>query len=311
MNTKTHYIRTASIIGLAGNFILAVLKIIAGVLSNSLALIADGIDSSTDVLISVMTLFVVKIIAKPADKSHPWGHGRAETVATAMLAFALFFTGAQLIINSASGFLSDDHGAAPTLIAGVVTLISIGGKILLALSQYVLGKRADSTMIIANAKNMTSDVFISLSVLIGLIISYFTGTSHADQIIAMLIGAWIIKTSVGIFKETNLELMDGMDDIEPYRVIAEAVGKVRGAYNPHRARVRKVAGLWDIDFDIDVDPDTSVIKAHAISSRVEREIKRRLENVYDIMIHVEPLGGFDSSEESFGLSEEEMLGEIE
>ena len=303
---KTKYIRIAAITAIAGNAVLAILKIIAGVLSNSGALIGDGIDSSTDVLISIITLVVVRIISKPADIEHPWGHGRAETVSTVLLSFIIFFAGMQLIISSVSTLISGERYFEPSVMAIIVTLLSIAGKIILAWSQYILGKRASSAMIKANAKNMASDVLISVGVLVGLMISTFTGSAYADTIITILIGAWIIKTAVGIFLEANLELMDGNNDMEPYRVIACAVNTVRGANNPHRARIRHVAGLWDIDFDIDVDPKCTVLEAHGIASQVEDEIKRNLENVYDIMIHIEPRG--DNFDEAFGLSESEMLG---
>ena len=303
---KTKYIRTAAVVALTGNAVLASLKIAAGLISGSGALVGDGIDSSADVLISIITLIIVKVVSKPADTQHPWGHGRAETVATAFISFLLFFAGAQLIINSISTVISGARDAAPSFIAIVVTFISIAGKILLAFNQYILGKRADSAMLMANAKNMAGDVMVSLGVLIGLFISNITGSAYADTIIAILIGVWIIKTAVGIFLEANLELMDGNVSTEPYRVIVDAVQRVKGASNPHRARMRKVAGYWDIDFDISVDPKCTVSEAHRIASQVEEEIKRSLENIYDIMIHIEPLG--DAADETFGLSESEMNG---
>ena len=303
-NDKIRTISIAAITALSGNFILALLKIITGVYSGSSALLADGIDSSADVLISVIALVIVGIITKPADKQHPWGHGRAETVATALLSFTLFFTGAQLIINSVSGFAFDRQSTVPSSIAIIVTIVSIAGKIILAWSQYIFGKRADSSMIKANAKNMAGDVFISLGVLAGLAISNFMGSALADTIIAMLIGVWIIKTSIGIFLETNLELMDGNSGLEPYRVIIDAVNSVDGASNPHRARMRSIAGFWDIDLDIDVDPKCTVMEAHRIASQVEKEIKLRLENVFDIMIHIEPCGNDEI--ETYGLSEDDM-----
>jgi cation diffusion facilitator family transporter len=305
-DNKSKYIYIAAAIALAGNAVLAALKITAGIFLRSGALVGDGIDSSTDVLISMITLAVVKILSKPADAEHPWGHQRAETIATAFLSFVIFFAGAQLIINSVSNLIAGVHSAAPSAIAISVTLISIAGKILLAYSQYILGKRADSAMIMANAKNMASDVLISLGVLIGFVISLLTGSPHADTIVAMLIGAWIIKTAAGIFLDANLELMDGNSDMESYRVIIDAVNSVEGASNPHRARMRRIAGFWDIDFDIDVDPKCTVIKAHRIATHVENEIKKRLENVFDIMIHIEPHG--DDTAEAFGLSEDDMNG---
>ncbi|MDR1703779.1 MAG: cation diffusion facilitator family transporter [Clostridiales bacterium] len=304
MTKKQRDIRTAAIIALAGNAALALIKILVGVFSKSGALLSDGIDSSADTLISAVALVVVRIMSKPADAEHPWGHGRAETVTTAFLSFLLFFTGGQLIINAVSGLISEDQSAVPSVIAMWVTAVSIIGKIFLAWCQYMLGKRANSSMIKANAKNMASDVLVSVGVLIGLIISALTGRAYADTIIAALIGCWIIKTAVGIFLEANLELMDGNSNTEPYHVIIESVNLVDGAGNPHRARMRRIAGFWDIDLDIDVAPECTISEAHDIASQVENEIKKRLENVYDIMIHVEPKG--DAKAENFGLSEDMM-----
>ena len=306
-NEKIKSVRNAALIAIAGNAILAILKIAVGAASNSSALIGDGIDSATDVIIGIITLVVVQVISKPADAEHPWGHGRAESIATIILSFIIFFAGSQLIISSISSLFSAKPHPSPSAIAIIVTFISIGGKMLLAWSQYTLGKRANSAMIMANGKNMASDVMISLGVLVGLVISVMTGSAFADTIIAILIGLWIIKTAIGIFSEANLELMDGNKDMEPYRIIVDAVKSVEGASNPHRARIRRIAGFWDIDFDIDVDPQSTVLVAHDIASKVEDEIKKNLENVYDIMIHIEPRG--DNTAEAFGLSESEILGE--
>jgi cation diffusion facilitator family transporter len=302
---KMKYIRTAAVVALAGNSALAALKICVGVFSGSGALVADGIDSSADVLISLITLFVVRIISKPADMEHPWGHGRAETVATALLSFVLFFAGAQLIFNSAARMFSGAPQTVPSAEALGAAIVSIAGKVLLAYSQYVFGRRADSAIIKANAKNMALDALISLGVLAGLAISSATGSGAADTVIASLIGVCVVKTAINVFKEANLELMDGSAGTEQYRLVFDAVKSVEGAGNPHRARMRRIAGFWDIDIDIEVNPNITVESAHAIACRVEREIKARLENVYDIVVHIEPSG--DSVEgESFGLSENVM-----
>ena len=299
---KVKYIRLAAVIAIAGNAILATLKIIAGTVSGSGALIGAGIDSSTDILISIITLVIVKIMSKPADAQHPWGHGRAETISTAVLSFIIFFAGAQLIFSSVANF-SEPYFVYSTF-AIIVSVISIFGKIALALCQHFLGKRADSAMVKANAKNMASDVLISIGVLAGLVISSVTGFAQADSIIAIVIGLWIIKTAIGIFLEANLELMDGSDSLEKYRFVVDAVNAVEGASKPHRLRMRRIAGFWDIDLDIEVNPDLTVAEAHGIALQVEREIKLRLENVFDIVIHIEPSG--DSTDEAYGLSEDEL-----
>jgi cation diffusion facilitator family transporter len=298
---KSRLIRAASITALVGNAVLAGLKIGVGAVSGSLAVVGDGIDSSVDVLISIMTLIVARVISRPADESHPWGHGRAETVATAILACLLFFAGAQLILNSVMNLSSGAGLHVPTLPALIVTVVSIGGKILLAWSQYIFGKKAGSPMLRANGKNMAGDVVLSGGVLIGVGLSIILKLDFLDSVMAILVGFWVIKSAIGIFTEANLELMDGAGDRESYQIVFNAVRSVPEAGNPHRTRMRRIAGLWDIDIDIEVAPNITVLEAHWIAHNVETAIKERLDGVYDIMIHVEPAGNLEA--EGFGLRE--------
>ncbi|MDR1390595.1 MAG: cation diffusion facilitator family transporter [Treponema sp.] len=294
-------IRLASITALGGNLVLSLLKIFSGIAAESLAVVGDGIDSMLDVLISVVTLVVAVVISRPADKGHPWGHGRAETVATAMLSLILFFAGAQLILNSVKGLVSGPVKEVPGMLALMATGVSIGGKILLSWTQYLFGKKAHSEMLKANAKNMAADVITSAGVLAGLFCAVFFKIGAIDLITAMLVGIWVIKNAAGIFFGANAELMDGSARDESYRALFDAVRSVPEAGHPHRTRMRRIAGFWDIDMDIEVDPDLTIREAHEIACKVEDAVKNRIEGVFDIMVHVEPRGNTQS--ESYGLSE--------
>ncbi|MDR3276763.1 MAG: cation diffusion facilitator family transporter [Treponema sp.] len=305
LSRKVQLIKTASVIALGGNFVLAALKIGVGISANSLAVVGDGIDSSVDVLLALMSLVVARIIARPADSGHPWGHGRAETVATVLLALTLFLAGAQLILNSAENLILGAGNEIPSGAALVVTVVSILGKLILAWSQSYIGKKANSAMLLANAKNMASDVIISLAVLAGLILSISLGIGLIDHVAAIIVGIWVIKSAVGIFIEVNAELMDSGASAASYQAVFDAVRSIEGAGNPHRVRMRRIAGLWDVDLDIEVDPALTVRKAHWIAAQVERAIKDRIERVYDIMVHVEPSGGSEE-DEGFGLREEAL-----
>ncbi|AEF81347.1 cation diffusion facilitator family transporter [Leadbettera azotonutricia] len=301
INRKARIIQAASITALVGNAFLAAVKIFLGFKSGSFAVVGDGIDSSVDVLIAIMTLVVARVISRPADEDHPWGHGRAETLATAVLGGLLFFAGAQLVLNSAMNLFQGTELKVPSALALIATLISIAGKTLLAWSQHLFGKRADSPMLKANAKNMASDVILSGGVLVGLGLSLLLNLESADSIMAILVGLWVIKSAVGIFMEVNVELMDGATGTGSYQAVFDAVRSVEGAGNPHRARMRRIAGLWDIDLDIEVKPNMTVLEAHWIAHRVEEAIKERVEGVYDIMVHIEPAGNLE--DEGYGLTE--------
>jgi cation diffusion facilitator family transporter len=304
---RAKLIRAASLIALGGNLVLGTFKIGSGILAGSLAVLGDGIDSLVDILIAIMALVVSRVVSRPADLEHPWGHGRAETIATALLAFLLFFAGAQLILNSINQLVFERSRELPGRLALAATLVSIVGKTLLALVQSFFGKKADSAMLRANAKNMTGDVILSLGVLAGLGISLGTGIAVLDSITAILVGLWVIRSAVGIFIEANLELMDGSAETDAYKSVFDAVHSVPGAGNPHRTRMRRIAGLWDIDIDIEVDPNLTVYAAHRIATQVELAIKNRLEGIFDIMVHVEPSGDHHRGDtEGYGLSEEEI-----
>lgn len=301
MDNKASLIKKASITTLLGNIILAAAKIVTGIYAGSMAVVGDGIDSSVDVVIDIMNIVVAGIISRPADEDHPWGHGRAETVATSLLACILFFAGAQLILNSGKDIIMGVSKEVPSLPAIIVTLVSIIGKILLAWWLYIFGKKANSPMLRAHAKNMKADVMLSAGVLVGLGLSTLFNIGVIDSWAALLVGIWIIKTSLGIFTEANTELMDGGTNKIYYQHIIEAVNSVKEAGKPHRLRMRRIAGLWDVDIDIEVPPQKTVIEAHWIAFMVEKAIKDRIENIYDIMVHVEPAGNVEA--EGFGLTE--------
>jgi cation diffusion facilitator family transporter len=301
---KASVIKVASLTALVGNFILAVLKILTGIFAHSMAVLGDGIDTSMDILIAVMTLIVSLVIVRPADKNHPWGHGRAETVATALLSMILFFAGGQLILSASLRLIQGSIPGIPGRAALVVTVLSIVGKIFLSWSQYIFGKRAGSAMLTANAKNMLGDVITSAGVLVGLECSMVFNIGAIDLITAILVGIWVIKNAIGIFLEANTELMDGATDDKAYRELFEAVRLVPEAGHPHRTRMRRIAGYWDIDVDIEVDPSLTVAEAHSIASRVEDAVKERIENIFDIMVHVEPVG--NKQAEGYGLTEEHV-----
>ncbi len=298
---RTKLVRQAAVIALFGNLFLALAKITVGLVSGSLAVLGDGIDSSTDVAIAVMTLAVGFIINQPSDKEHPWGHSRAETVATIILAFVIVFAGIQLFHSSFEQLRDGTPRPLPSALALSVTVVSIAGKLGLAASQRSLGKRAGSAMVLANARNMANDVLISAAVLFGLGASRIFALPFLDSLTALAVSLWVMKSGLGIFLELNSELMDGNADDELYRALFEAVKSVPGAGNPHRARIRKMASLWDIDLDIEVDAARTVREGHRIAEAVAQAVRGAIPDVYDIMVHVEPAGAGEHDEQ-FGLN---------
>ncbi|MBR0125802.1 MAG: cation transporter [Treponema sp.] len=304
---KTHYIRVAGTIALIGNAALAFIKILLAYFSKSLAVMGDGIDSSTDVLIAIVTLVISAIISRPSDKEHPWGHGRAETTTTLVLSFIIFFAGAQLAIQSVTRLMNPQDAQTIGRGAVIAAIISIAGKTVLALLQFHYGKIADSEMVKANALNMKNDIIMSLGILVGLFLSEQFKLPILDPIIALLVGLWVIKNAAKLFLQVNFELMDGNADNSLYQKLFSAVSSVQGVHNPHKARIRKMASLFDIDLDIEVDPAMTVYDAHEKAEQVEEAIREVIPEAYDILIHIEPLGSDSHQrEEKYGLKPEDM-----
>ncbi len=302
---KSKYIKLAGFIALFGNLILAATKISLGFFASSMAVIGDGIDSSTDVLIALITIFISKIISKPSDKTHPWGHERAETVATMILSFIIFTAGLELCISSSKKIFTQSFNQELSLLALSAAIISIVGKILLYISQILVAKKSKSQIIKANAQNMKNDIIMSCGILAGLSFSLIFKLPILDPIIAFLVGLWVIKNAIKIFIEQNTELMDGNKDFELYNKLFKAVKTVPKVSNPHGARIRKIASHFDIDLDIEVDPFITIFEAHELSEQVEEAIRKEIPESLTVMIHIEPKNSaFHQRTEEFGIKPE-------
>jgi cation diffusion facilitator family transporter len=305
LNPRTRTIIAASWVGLIGNLLLSLLKISVGWLSGSQAVLGDGIDSLSDVAAYLVTLVAARITERPPDVKYPYGYRRAETIASKALSFFIFFAGAQIFYNNLLDLLQGADRPIPTVLAIYVSGISALGKLALALWQFRVGRRVKSPMLIANAKNMQADIVLSTVVLVGVGLSVWQRWPMVDTVLALLVSLWILRIGYKLFKESNTELMDGVEDTTVYQQVFAAVKSVPGVHNPHRARIRKLANAYVVELDIEVAGDLSVAEAHELGVAVEEQIKATLDNVYDVMIHVEPRGNVEKHER-FGLSRKDV-----
>lgn len=305
MEDRKKILFRTSLISVIGNAFLSLLKIIAGIISGSLAVLSDGLDSAADVVTSLILLFTTPIISRPPNSKFVYGQERAENVASNVLAFVIFFMGCQMFIAAAKKIYQGDVDILPSMLAIWITIISIVGKLLLSLYQFQQGKRADSSMLKANAINMRNDVIISAGVLVGLACTFIFKLPILDPIIAILISIYIVYSAIEIFREANLVLMDGISDTSIYKEIIKAVESVPGATNPHRIRSRQVGNMYNIVLDIEADGNLSLNEAHHIAQEVENSIKKSIDNVYDIVVHVEPIGG-KHCEEKYGVNKDNL-----
>lgn len=305
VGTREKKIIKASRVSIVGNATLSLLKIVVGIIAGSLAVVADGVDSASDIITSLITLYTAYIIGKPPDPKFPYGYNKADTIATKVLAFIIFFAGAQLAITSFSRLLNPVEEVMPSMFAIYIIILSIAGKLLLSGYLRKVGKSVESAMLIANARNMQNDVVISVSVLVGLVFTFIFRMPIIDTIAALLVSVYIMVIAFRIFMQTNLEMMDGVEDSEIYKKIISAANSIKGVSNPHRIRVRKMAHLHLIALDIEIDGEMTLNEAHLLTVNVESVIKETIPNVYDVLVHTEPKGNIEP-DEVFGVSEEDL-----
>lgn len=300
MNKEGLIVR-ASWVGIVGNSILSIIKIVIGLLSGSMAVVGDGIDSASDIITSIITLYTARMMKRPPNIHYAYGYKKADTVASKVLSFVIFFAGLQLAGSTLMRLFSGDVMEMPNMWAVGATVFSIFGKLFLAYYQMLIGKKTNSAMLKANGKNMQNDVLISFGVLLGLIFTFVFNMPIADVITAALISIYIMYSAVQIFIEANRDLMDGIENVELYDKVVDASSSIEGIYNPHRIRIRKMGDLYLVSLDIEVDPLITVKESHDKAHLLEDKIKEIIPNIYDILIHIEPYG-YAHQNEAYGIA---------
>ena len=295
----------AAMVSSVGNGILAAGKISIGFISGSFAVISDGLDSAGDVISSVIMVYTARLMKKPPNIKYPYGYERAESIASKIIAFFIFFAGAQLVFSAIQKLISGEQHEISGTLAISVTIISVLSKVFLALHQKMKSKKLKSHMLKANARNMQNDILISGSVLVGLIFTIHFEIYIIDLILGLAIGIFIMWTAYRIFLSSSTELMDGLQDPSIYNKVFKAINQVKGVYNPHRLRIRQLGNQYVVAVDIEVDGAITVQQSHDLAREVELNIKHHIPNVYDILVHMEPYGKSET-DEKFGISKENL-----
>lgn len=289
----------ASYVSVIGNGVLSAAKIIVGAISGSFAVISDGIDSASDVAMSVVMIVTAKIMGRKPNRKYVYGYAKAELIATKILSMLIFFAGAEMFVSAIRNLFSEQERIMPGKIAIYVTVASILCKLLLSLYQTATGRKTGSSMLIANGINMRNDVVISLSVLVGLFFSFVLELPILDSVTALLVSCFIVWSAVRIFMDSYTELMDGVKDVTVYQKIFDAIEKVEGIKNTHRVRSRSIGNKYMITLDVEADGNMTLNQAHALTIEVEQRIRESIPEVYDIVVHIEPFG--THPEEVFGV----------
>ena len=272
-------------VALFWNIILALTKVLLGIFAQSIALIGDGIDTSVDVVKNLIALRGIKIAAIPPDKEHPYGHGRAETISSSIIGVSVIFAGILVAMEAINRF--GETNAIDTLMF-IGAGISIIGKIFLSSYMYIVGKRILSNLLIANAKDYFGDIISSLAVLVGAFLIHITGKVYFDSIASLAVASIIIYIGAGILKPELNEIMEKQDNPEIIKKVKETVSGFQFVYNPHKIRVRKLGTYYIVDMHLEFPKDMSVKEAHKIATSIEDKIKKEINSVEEVIVHIEP-----------------------
>ena len=281
-------------IGSIVNFLLLVFKFIAGFLGHSSALVADAVHSLSDFATDIIVIVFVKISGKPEDDDHRYGHGKYETLATALIGVALFAVGIGLLVSGATKVAYVIKGVvlpAPSMIALVAAAVSIVAKEILYRYTVRVGKNLNSQAVVANAWHHRSDAFSSIGTLIGIGGAILLGEKWRilDPLAAIVVSAFIIKVAADLLKPCVDELLERSLPAETEKRILDIIASFPEVSSPHHLRTRRIGNHIAIEVHLRMDGKTSLEDAHTVATNVERQLKSEFGPDTHIGIHMEPL----------------------
>lgn len=273
-------------IGFWVNAVLMALKLSAGYWGHSDAVFADGIESACDFVAIFATMMALKLGRQPFDANHPYGHGRAESLAALLVSLVIGATGGWILYESSVSLIRGEF-KSPGWIAVAAAAATIIIKEWLYRFSTGTGRRLESPALLAIAKDHRKDAVTSISTLAGVIGAYF-GFGFMDPLAAGLTSFFILHIGYQTFREASHDLMDGTaptDFIEALQTLAESVENVE---HVHEMRARRSGQYMIVDLKLEMDPDMTVKQSHDVATNVKRLIFDRYPGVGDVMIHINP-----------------------
>jgi cation diffusion facilitator family transporter len=301
MPSRQHAITRITLVGSVCNLLLMLAKIVAGIIGHSAALIADGIHSLSDLVTDFMVLVFVRIADKPHDRGHEYGHGRYETLATAIIGLLLLVVGAGIGWNGLCAIYHFGCGeklAAPAPIALWAALLSIVVKELLYRYTARCGRRHHSPATIANAWHHRSDALSSVGTALGVGGALLLGEqwSVLDPLAAVVVSVFILRVSIQLMLPSVSELVDSSLPEADEQFIIDTILAHPGVSDPHHLRTRTISHTRAIEVHFRMDGRTPLEEAHEAASAIERTLRAHFGPATLINTHVEPLKAAGQSE---------------
>jgi cation diffusion facilitator family transporter len=278
----------AAAISIASNVALIVLKLVAGAITGSIAIITEAVHSSIDLLASMVAFFSVRKAEEPPDPSHPYGHEKVENL-TAALEGVLILVGAAIIIFESVRRLAH---VTPVEKLGVgIAVVGFSAVANLAVSTYLYrqARITESPALEGDAAHLRTDAFTSLGVLVGLVLVEITGVERLDAITALIVAVVIVYSGVRIVSRSSRVLVDEALPPEELEVVRQTIAdygapEVAGY---HKLRARRAGSRRHVDLHVQFRQGTTLERAHEVSHELQAAIQKRLRDA-DVLIHIEP-----------------------
>lgn len=293
MRENSRSIIIATWIGIIVNLLLTVFKAIGGILAGSRALVADALHSASDVVGSIVVLFAVKIANKPPDEEHPYGHGKAEGVASIIVALLLIVVGVEISISSVKVFFGEIP-EAPGMIALVILIISIVIKEILFYYKLWLGKKYNSSVLVTEAWHHRSDSLSSLAALLGIGLAIIgekfqvTFFIYGDAIAGLIVSLIVVKVGYDLIKSSSNVMLEKVLDREEVKDYEETVLAIDGVKRIDQLLARTHGSYIVIDIKVSVDPNITVKQGHDIAAEVKQSLILKHKEVEDVLVHINP-----------------------
>jgi cation diffusion facilitator family transporter len=274
--------------GIAANVVLAMIKIVTGILGNSYALIADGIESTTDIVSSLVVWTGLKISSIPADEDHPYGHGKAEPLAAAVVATMLLLAAAWIAVTSSIELLQPHKSPAPFTLLVLIAVVVIKES----LFRHVVreGVSLDSCAVKTDAWHHRSDAITSIAAGLGITVALIGGPawSRADDVAAVFAAGIIAWNGWRLLRATMGELMDASPDPALAGRVRDLAGQVEKVARIEKCRIRKMGGQYFVDLHVEVASEMPVREAHGVAHAVKDRVCAEVPSVADVLVHIEP-----------------------
>jgi len=280
-------VRRVTLIGSAVDLSLGIAKIVGGYVATSQALIADGVHSLSDLATDIIVLYAAKHSHREADEEHPYGHGRIETLATVVLGVALVLVSIGIGIDAIDRLFNVERLMQPTVLALYIALVSVIAKEFIYHFSMRIARKYRSEMLKANAWHSRTDAISSIIVVIG-VIGSMAGLNYLDAIAAVGVAMMIAKIGWDLTFQSLRELIDTGLDPERVELIRNTIMDVNGVQALHVLRTRRMGGEALVDVHIQVSPNLSVSEGHHISEQVRDQLVRGIDEVSDVMVHIDP-----------------------